>query len=119
VYTLQDGTVTDATIDPLTLDQNAMYEMIYASQMYDAGQNTNGWRYLRWHGYDGSGGGGDTGGANWHVVLVENTGTGESTDVPVWTVVDYNARLTYGNGYASYRTLTIRSLTGYTGFRDV
>ena len=119
VYKLQGGTVTNVTIDPLALDNNAMYEIIYVSQHYDVGASTTGWRYLRWHGYDGSGGGGDVGGDNWHIILVENTGTGESTDVPVWTVSGGNARLTYGNGYMSYRTLFIKSYTGYTGFRDV
>jgi hypothetical protein len=119
VYKLQGGTVTDVTIDPLALDNNAMYEIIYVSHHYNAGQGTGGWRYLRWHGYDGSGGSGDVGGDNWHIILVENTGTGESTDVPVWTVSGGIARLTYGNGYMGYRTLFIKSYTGYTGFRDV
>ena len=123
VYPLVGGTLgnMNTTIDPLVLDQNAMYEVIYASQNYDAGQNTGGWKFVKWHGYDGSGGGGDTGGDNFHMVVVEESGTGDSDTTPTWTTggVGGNARLTYGNGYMSYRTLTIRSYTGYTGFKDI
>ena len=111
-YELTGGTITDSTKDILTLDHNWFYEIIYTAMQYDSGQNTGGWRYVRWHAYDGSGGGEDVGGDNWHIAVVENTGTGESGATPGWSVVSTNARITYGSGYMSYRGLTVRGFSG-------
>ena len=113
VIHLTGASVTNATYNALNLDQNGMYEIIYTSQSYDEGDSNAGWRYVRWHAYDGSGGGGDGPGANWHIDLVEQTGTGESTHTPTWAVAsNLYAQITYGNGYMSYRMLTIRLLAG-------
>ena len=115
VTELTGSTITDATFDAISLDGNAMYEITYASQHYDAGNGgAGGWRYVRWHAFDGSGGGGDVGGDNWYITVVENTGTGESGHTPSWSVVSANARITYGSGYMSYRRLIVRALAGTT-----
>jgi len=112
VTELTGGTITGATFDAISLDGNTMYEITYVSQHYDAGTNANGWRYVRWHAYDGSGGGGDVGGDNWFIDAQEDTGTGESGHTPSWSVVSAKARITYGNGYMSYRRLIIKALSG-------
>ena len=121
VYPLQGGSVTNVTIDPLQLDRNAFYDITYIATTYapTTGQSDQGWRHLNWHAYDGSGGGGEGAGDNWYVELQSNSGTGESTDVPAWTVASGNARLTYGNGYMSSRTLVIKSFGSDPGFREV
>ena len=121
VYPLQGGSVTNVTIDPLQLDRNAFYDITYIATTYEPtnGNSDEGWRYLNWHAYDGSGGGGEGAGDNWYVELQSNSGTGESTDVPAWTVASGNARLTYGNGYMSSRTLVIKSFGSDPGFREV
>ena len=116
VQHLLGGSISNSTWDAMLLDQNGMYEIIYTSQSYDEGQSTNGWRYVRWHAYDGSGGGGDNAGANWHIAQVEATGTGESSHSTSWAVSGNYARITYGNGYMSYRMLTIRLMAGGNTF---
>ena len=112
VYELTGGTITDNTKEVITLDNNWFYEIVYASTHYDAGNGTGLWRYVRWHAADGSGGSGDVAGDNWHIAVVESSGTNESSDVPTWDVSNSRARITYGNGYASYRSLTIRGSSG-------
>lgn len=113
VYTLNDGTVNGATIDLITGDNNNMYEVIYTSQHYDQGTGTAGWRYVRWHGYDGSGGGAEGAGDNFNMTVVETSGTGESSHTPTWSTVGGNYRLTYGSGYMTYRQVVINVYAGY------
>ena len=110
VQQLVGGSITNSTWDAMVLDNNGMYEIIYTSQSYDEGDSNAGWRYVRWHAYDGSGGGGDGPGVNWHIDLVEQTGTGESTHTPTWAVAsNLYAQITYGNGYMSYSCLLYTS----------
>lgn len=115
VTTLDAGSIANRTFDAIQLDGNTMYEITYASQHYDSGNaGSGGWRYVRWHAYDGSGGGSEAGGDNWFITVVENTGTGESGHTPSWSVVSANARITYGSGYMTNRRLIIRALAGTT-----
>lgn len=111
-YRLTGGNITDTAKDIINLDNNAFYEIIYTSQNYGASTNESGWRYVRWHGFDGSGNTGENAEHNWHFVVAENTGTAESSDTPVLDVNGTKLRITYGNGYMSYRALRITVMAG-------
>jgi hypothetical protein len=110
-YLLSDTTI-QTPVPILRLDNNSMYEIEYSSMHYGVGLSTNGWRYVRWHGYDGSGNAGQGGGCNFYMQVIESTGTGESSATPSLfpCVQDGRMYICYGNGYASFRQLNVRRL---------
>jgi hypothetical protein len=110
-YILSDTTI-QTPVPILQLDRNSMYEIEYSSMHYGNGLSTNGWRYVRWHGYDGSGNAGQGGGCNFYMQVIESTGTAESSATPSLfaCVQDGRMYICYGNGYASYRQLNLRRL---------
>jgi hypothetical protein len=110
-YILSDTTI-QTPVPILQLDRNSMYEIEYSSMHYGNGLSTNGWRYVRWHGYDGSGNAGQGGGCNFFMQVIESTGTAEASATPslFGCVQDGRMYICYGNGYASYRQLNVRRL---------
>ena len=102
VIQLTAGNISDETIEVLKDSLNSFYEIIYTSMDYNGGQSAAGWRYVRWHGFDGSGG-------NYHFAVVENSGTLESSHTPEWDDDSGKIYLTYGDGNATYRMLIVRS----------
>jgi hypothetical protein len=109
-YLLSDTLQTPVQI--LQLDNNSMYEIEYSAMHYEKGSSTNGWWYVKWHGYDGSGGGGQGGGCNFYVQVIQCSGTAESQVVPsiFGCVQTGKAYICYGNGYMSFRQLNVRRL---------
>jgi hypothetical protein len=111
-YILSDATI-QTPVPILQLDTNTMYEIEYVANHYSQGiGTTGGWWYVKWHGYDGSGDGGQGGGYNFTMQVIQCSGTGEGSCVPriFGCIQTGKAYICYGNGYMTNRQLNIRRL---------